>query len=136
MWTCPKCNRNFRNANQNHSCILVLKENLFAKRPVYLNILYNKIVGFVKTLGDYREETVLPDVIFFKTQSSFLAVKVKKDHLEIEFFLSYHEEDPSIAKWLQTSKHRFAHVVKIDREEDITMQLTGWIKQSYHLVIS
>jgi len=136
MWTCPKCKRSFRNANQNHSCVLVSKDDLFAKRPAFLKKLYNKIVSEVKKLGEYREETVLPDVIFFKTRSTFLAVKVKKDFLEVEFFLDHHEDDPSIAKWLQTSKHRFAHVVKVDSDEDITTQLTDWIKHSYHLVLS
>lgn len=136
MWTCPKCKRSFRNANQNHSCILISKEDLFAKRPAVLKKLYDKIVSAVKKLGECREETVLPDVIFFKTRSTFLGVKLKKDHLEVEFFLDHHEENPSIAKWLQTSKHRFAHVVKIDSNEDITTQLTEWIQHSYHLVLS
>ena len=136
MWTCPKCLRSFRNANQNHSCILASKEDLFAKRPAFLKELYKKIALIVKGLGEHREEAVLPDVIFFKTVSSFLAVKLKKDFLEVEFFLDHHEQDPSIAKWLQTSKHRFAHVVKVDRKEDINRQLTEWISQSYHLILS
>jgi hypothetical protein len=136
MWTCPKCKRSFKNANQNHSCILVSKEDLFAKRPAFLKQLYKKIVAIVNPLGEYREETVMPDVIYFKTKSTFLAVKVRKDHLEVEFFLDHHENDPSIARWLQTSKHRFAHVVPVDSEEDITNQLTEWIEHSWHLVLS
>ena len=136
MWTCPNCRRSFRNANQNHSCTLVSKEDLFAKRPTFLKELYRKIALIVKGLGEYKEEAVLSDVIFFKTKSTFLAVKVKKDFLEVEFFLDHHEDDPSIAKWLQTSKHRFAHVVKVDSEEDINRQLTEWISQSYHLILS
>lgn len=136
MWTCPKCNRSFRNANQNHACVVFSKEELFKKRPALLEKLYRKIAAIVTALGAFREETVPPDVIFFKTRSTFLAVKVKKDHLEVEFFLDYHEEDPSIAKWLQTSKHRFAHVVKVDSEQDITGQLTGWIGYSYNLILS
>jgi predicted transport protein len=136
MWICPKCKRAFKNANQNHSCGLVSKDDLFSKRPQFLRSLYDKIISSVKELGEYREEAVLPDVIFFKTKSTFLDIKVKKDHLEIEFFLDYREDDPSIAKWLQTSKHRFAHVVRVDNEEDITRQLTEWVKHSYHLVLS
>lgn len=46
------------------------------------------------------------------------------------------EETPSFANWLQTSKHRFTHVVKVDREEDATTQLTEGIKRSYHRVLS
>jgi hypothetical protein len=135
MWTCPKCKRTFKRKDQQHSCTLISKESLFEKRPPELKKLYEKIVKEVKKLGDYREETVQPDVIFFKTKSSFLAVKVKKDHLEIEFFLEKLENVPPISKYLQTSKHRVAHLVPIDRPEDINQQLISWIKRSYDLVL-
>ena len=98
--------------------------------------LYEKIVKEVKKFGEYREETVQPDVIFFKTKSSFLAVKVKKDHLDIEFFLEKLEDVPPVSKYLQTSKHRVAHLVPIDRPEDINPQLINWIKRSYNLVLN
>jgi predicted transport protein len=134
MWTCPKCGRSFKHENQNHACKLIDKDDLFAKRPPLLKKLYEKVAGIVKTFGEFREETVLPDVIFFKTKSSFLAVKVKKDHVEVEFFLDHVEDVPPIAKFLQTSKHRVAHVVKVDDEKDIDAQLIKWMKASYELI--
>jgi hypothetical protein len=136
MWSCPKCKRSFRSTNQSHSCVPVSKNDLFADRPAVLKKLYDKIVVEVKKLGDYREEPVSPRVIYFKTKSTFLAVKVKKTYLEVEFFLNYHADDPSIASWLQTSRHRFVHIMKLDNEKDITTQLTEWIKHSYHLILS
>jgi predicted transport protein len=134
MWTCPKCGRTFKRKDQQHACTLISKESLFAKRPSELKDLYTKIVKEVKKFGDYREETVNPDVIFFKTKSTFLAVKVKRDHLDIEFFLDHLEDVPPVSKYLQTSKHRVAHVVPIDRSEEINKQLIRWIKNSYELV--
>jgi predicted transport protein len=134
MWTCPKCGRSFKRKDQQHICTLISKENLFAKRPPELKVLYEKIVKQVKKFGEYREETVNPDVIFFKTKSTFLAVKVKKDHLDIEFFLDHLEDIPPVSKYLQTSKHRVAHVVPIDDEQDINAQLIAWMRSSYELV--
>jgi len=134
MWTCPKCRRKFKRKDQRHACTLISKETLFAKRPPGLKNLYNKIVKEVKRIGEYREEAVNPDVIFFKTKSSFLAVKVKKDHLDIEFFLDHLEDVPPISKYLQTSKKRVAHVVPVDSTEEINEQLISWIKSSYKLV--
>ena len=136
MWTCPNCKRSFRNTNQGHSCTQVLNNNVFAGRPAFLKKLYDQIIAEVKQIGSYREETVSPGVIYFKTKSTFLALKVKKTYLEVEFFLDHHADDPSIASWLQTSKHRFVHVVKLDGEYDITNQLAAWIKHSYHLILS
>ena len=134
MWTCPKCKRSFKRKDQQHTCTLISKESLFTKRPRELKNLYLKVVKEVKKFGDYREETVHPDVIFFKTKSTFLAVKVKKDHLDIEFFLDHLEDIPPVSKYLQTSKYRVAHVVPIDNEEEINEQLIGWLKLSYELV--
>lgn len=134
MWTCPKCQRTFRRKDQNHSCVLITKESLFEKRPPGLKKLFDQIEKIVKRFGDYREETVRPDVIFFKTKSTFLAVKVKKDHLEVEFFLDRLENVPPVSKYLQTSKNRVAHLVPIDDAKDIDRQLIAWMKRSYELI--
>ena len=134
MWTCKKCGRAFKNANQQHTCKLISKYDLFIKRPEHLKTLYDKVSAVVKTFGEFREETVLPDVIFFKTKSTFMAVKVKKDHLDIEFFLDHLENVPPVSKYLQTSKNRVAHIVPIDSPQDINSQLKKWMKASYHLI--
>lgn len=134
MWQCPKCRRSFKRKDQNHSCTLIPKESLFAKRPPELEKIFRKIEKHVSKFGAYREETVRPDTIFFKTNSTFLGIKVKKDHLVIEFFLDHLEDVPPVVKYLQTSKHRVAHMVAVDREEDISDQLVKWLKHSYELV--
>lgn len=128
--------RAFKRKEQNHSCLLISTDALFAKRPPELKRLYDKLVKIVKGFGEYREETVLPDVIFFKTKSAFMAVKVKRDHLDVEFFLDHLENVPPVSKYLQTSKHRVAHVVPVDRPVDINRQLSNWMKESYQLVLT
>ena len=92
MWTCPKCTRTFRNTNQAHTCKLVSKKDFFVKRPPHLRTLFNAIVKVVKGFGEYREEAVAPDVIFLKTKSTFLAVKVKRDNLDFAFLLEHLKE--------------------------------------------
>jgi hypothetical protein len=134
MWSCPHCGRSFKRRNQQHSCVLVSKDDLFAKRPPALKIIYQKITEFVSTLGPFHEEALPPDVIYYKTTSNFLAVKLKKDSLEVEFFLDHHDPAPVVSKWLQTSRHRFAHVVPVDHPKNIDEELMGWIRASYLLV--
>lgn len=63
-----------------------------------------------------------------------MAIKVKKDHLDIEFFLDHVEDVPPVSKFLQTSKHRVAHIVPIDCTEDITPQLKKWMRSSFDLI--
>jgi predicted transport protein len=134
MWTCPACGRSFKSTNQQHGCVLIDKETLFVKRPPGLKKLYGLIKKQVDKIGEYREETVLPDVIYFKTKSTFLAIKVKKDHLVVEFFLEKLEDAPPVFKYLQTSKNRVVHMVAVDEVDEIDEQLVNWIKRSYELV--
>lgn len=135
MWTCPKCGREFKRRDQPHSCRLISTGSLFEKRPVVLKKLYDQVLKHVRKLGSYREETVPPDVIFFKTNSTFLEIKVKKDHLDIGFYLEKLENVSPVSKYLQTSKNRVVHLVSVDQPEDINQQLLNWIKRSYQLII-
>jgi predicted transport protein len=134
MWTCPKCGRTFKRKNQEHGCKMVSKESLFAKRLPELKKLYEKIVKEIKKFGEFREEALPSAVIMFKTKSIFLAIRIKKDHLAVGFFLDEVENVPPVSKYIQTSKNRWAHEVLVDRPEDIDKQLINWMKRSYKLI--
>ena len=136
MWTCPTCGRSFRKANQSHSCRLTAKEELFAKRSPDLKEIYDKIISAIKPWGTFREEAVPPDTIFLKTHSTFLAVKIKRDRLDIEFFLDHLENNSPVSKFLQTSAHRFVHYVPVDCNADIDSRLINWIRESYRLILA
>jgi hypothetical protein len=49
---------------------------------------------------------------FFQNKIKFLAGKVKSDHLQAELLLGHLEDNLSIAKWLQTWKHRLSIYLK------------------------
>jgi hypothetical protein len=134
MWKCAKCDRSFRNTNQSHSCRLVSKEGILKKRAPELQAVYNKIIKVVKGFGNFREEAVGSDVIYFKTKSTFMAVKMKKAHVEVEFFLDHKIDHPVISKFLQTSSNRITYVVPVDNAADINKQLVDWMKYSYKLI--
>ncbi len=87
-----------------------------------------------KKEGPFREEAVGPDVLFFKTNSTFLALKVKRKWIDVEFFLDHLDDIPPVKKYLQTSKNRWVHLVSIDEMEDIDHQLEYWIRDSYKLI--
>ena len=115
---------------------MVGKDGLFEKRPKHLEDIYKKIVSIVKQLGESRQETVKGGVIYFKTASTFLALKVKKDHLELEFFLDHLENMAPVSNYLHTSANRYVHIVPVNDPADIDRQLIDWIKHSYHLILS
>ena len=133
MWTCPVCKRQFKNKNQVHGCHQINLEDLLSKRSVSINQLYNCLHQRFE-FSDFRREVVPPDVIFYKSISTFLAIKLKTKWIDVEFFLDYYLDHPQIKKWLQTSKRRFVYVISIDNEGDITDELLDWIMYSYNLI--
>ena len=117
-----------------HTCKLISREALFERRPAYLFKLYELVYQALEDFGDFREEAIPPDVLFYKTKSTFLAIKVKSKWLDIEFFLEKIEDVPPVKKFLQTSKNRAVHIISIDEPEDIDNQLIDWMHRSYTLI--
>lgn len=134
MWTCTLCNRSFRNSNQSHSCKPVSKENITGTISPALQPVYKKIIKIINRFGPYREEPVGKHVIYFKTASTFMAIKLKKDHLEVEFFLDHKITAPVVTKMLQTSANRFACTVPVSNTGEINQELASWLNCSYELV--
>lgn len=71
---------------------------------------------------------------FFEGKSTFLAVKVRKEHLDLEFSLDHPEGKRPVSRWMQTSKHRVVHVVPIAETVNTDAQLKQWMKQSFELI--
>jgi len=134
MWTCPKCNRKFRNTNQHHTCQLIAIEAFFDKRPPIFKAILDRLVEVLNAFGDYRIEPIPYNVIRFKTKSTFASIKRKKDHLEISFYLDHLEDVLPVVKYKQMSARRVVHVVPVDAVEDIDSQLIDWMRASYELI--
>ena len=134
MWECPNCKRQFKNDNQMHGCHSISIDDHLKRRSDKIGMLFQHLDKYIHTLGEFRSEAVPPDVVFYKTESTFLALKLKTRWIDVEFFLDHYDDDPLIKKWLQTSKNRFAHIVSIDEVEEINVQLKNWIKASYTLI--
>ena len=136
MWTCPNCKRQFRNRNQVHGCHNLKVEDLLLKRSKIINQLYHSLNEYISSLSKIRLEAVPPDVVFYKTETTFLALKLKTKWIDIEFFLNHHDDHPLVKKWLQTSKNRFVHIVSIDSMDEIDDQIKKWIRLSHQLITS
>jgi hypothetical protein len=71
------------------------------------------------------------NAILFTAKSHFLAVKPKKSLLDIEFVLDEPVEGFPIHKTVRASKHKWAHFVRLEKPEEVDMQLAGWIQRAY-----
>ena len=134
MWTCPKCMRKFSKQDQSHSCHQMEISDILNRRSADIVDLVQELNREISQFGSFRVEAIRPDVLFYKTKSTFVALKVKTKWIDIEFFLERAEDVPPVKKLLQTSKRRFLHVVSIDGAEDIDGQLIEWMHKSYLLI--
>lgn len=130
MWTCPKCQRQFKNTNQDHSCILVDPELHFIDKDPGVKEIFNAILEAVRGFGDTRMSSV-KNAILFATSSNFLAVKPKKNWLDIEFILPYEAKQFPVNKTVKISKTMWAHFVRIESESEVDMELIGWLREAY-----
>lgn len=133
MWTCPVCNRNFRNKNQWHSCANKPVEDHFKTSPPALFELYKDIVDYIDSLGPY-EESSIKTCINFRAGATFLSCKVKRDYLELEFQLPYLYDGFPMKKVVRVSANRFFYVLAIDPFHGIDQQLKGWLRDAYVMV--
>lgn len=132
MWTCPKCQRFFRNANQYHSCDTGSLEDHFINKPSYLKEIYNRLIEILDTIGPTQLQ-VIKSAIYLKKRSTFVAIKARKDHLMIEFSLNTEMNHAKIEKTMRLSNHRVVHVIHLAHSDEIDQQLIQWLGMAYSL---
>lgn len=130
MWTCPTCNRIFRNTNQSHSCTVTDIESHFINKPPEVKLIFEKIVKELNALENVKINS-LKNAILFTAKSHFLAIKPKKEFLDIEFVL--HEKDDTfpVHKIAQASKNKWAHFLRLGSPDEVDSQFVDWVMRAY-----
>lgn len=130
MWTCPECNRSFRNRNQSHSCGHYSLEDVFEKSSPTIIALFNLIHKEVKSYGAMQIRAVKNGVMF-SVKSTFLALKPHSKFLAVEFACGNSYEEFPIEKCVKISKSEYAHIMRIEKMDEIDDQLLNWLKEAY-----
>lgn len=132
-WICPNCGRQFKNTNQDHSCAITPMEyHLIHKNPNVVE-LYHDLSAYIMSLGNEIRMVSVKNAILFATMSSFIALKPKKEWLEIEFNLERKMDIFPIHKILQITKSKHCHFMRIDSKEHIDQNLLDWLLESYQV---
>ncbi len=131
-WTCPKCNRSFVHTDQWHSCVKMSETDHLKKCNESALVLYDTLKGVCNEFGPYRIEAVKASIVF-KKQSTFLDVKTRRNHINLEFALKEPYDDFPVTKVFKYSKNKYIHFVQIQELEDLDNQLIGWLKESYEM---
>ena len=132
-WICPVCFRNFKHKNQEHSCLKKIPEDHFTDKTALVKQLYDNLVIQLSVFGKFNINAV-QNAIIFSSKSTFLAVKPKKNWLDLEFLLSEEIDEFPVHKVVKISKNRYAHFVRLSRTDEIDGQLLSWLENSFKLI--
>lgn len=133
MWTCPVCERTFKHPNQSHSCAVYDAEWHLHAKSEKIKELYHALTEKINELKHVRYSHI-KNAITVAAGSTFLAIKLKKDFIDVEFLFDREIHEFPVYKTLRVSKNRVAHYIKLHTKEDVNPQLIKWLHQSYNLV--
>ena len=85
MWKCPKCNREFNNTNQNHSCgeKLANIDNYIAAQSDDVRLILIKIREIIRTAAPDSQERIAWQMPTFWQNENLIHFSAQKKHLGI-----------------------------------------------------
>lgn len=69
-----------------------------------------------------------------KNKSGFAGVHPKNNYFILNIVSSVPIKSPRVIKQEQVSKNRFHNEVRVEKSEDINLELIGWLKEAYMLM--
>jgi len=130
VWTCPNCNCQFKNRNQDHSCGHFTIEQVFDKRPPEIFEIFKTIHDTVKCFGNMQIRAVKNGVLF-SVKSTFLALKPHSKYLAVEFACGNAYDEFPVEKYVRVSKTEYAHLLRVENLSEVDNQLIEWLREAY-----
>lgn len=132
-WTCPKCERTFARAKQNHACRPEASvDDHFAGKPAPLRKAFDKIVKALEKEGPLRVSAVASS-IHLAAGSTFGGVRPQKEKMRVEFLYDADIDSPRIVKRERFSATRYALHVELREAGEVDAELVGWLRRAYRL---
>lgn len=129
-WTCPRCDRTFRQVNQRHACGVGSRSVLLKNRPPALVALYGELEATVRSFG--AAEVVARDrYALFRTTRIFTDLTVMRDALRVVIHLGREVSAPYFIKVARNDK-RVSHVAKIRTSAELRV-ITPLLREAYEL---
>lgn len=85
----------------------------------------------IKKFGAFNISPAIGSIMVTR-EGTFLAIKAKREWLDIEFLLNRELNDFRIHKTFWATKSRCAHFIRLETPDDVDDQLLLWLKESYH----
>lgn len=132
VWVCGQCGKTLSRQGQPHGCSRHTEEALFTGKPPQLYPLYLLIKNYLITLGPLHINPAR-SAITFVADSTFAAIKIKRDALCMEFFLDRAEDIFPVEKVVRVSARRVVHFITLQTPDEFDETLKNWLKDAYTL---
>jgi len=129
-WTCPRCQRAFRQVNQRHACGVGSPETLLKDRPAALAELYRTLETTVKQFGGV-EVVTRKRYALFRTTRIFADLTVMRDVLRVVIHLGREASAPYFIK-VVPGRNRVSHVALVRTGEDLRA-ITPFLSEAFDL---
>jgi hypothetical protein len=129
-WTCPKCNRSFRSANQRHRCGTGDRNDVLRNRPAALAAIYDSIESFAKSLGPV-EIVTRERYVLLRSTRIFADLVVMTDAIRAAVHIERKVDDPMFFKVGDGGK-RVTHVAKLRTQTEV-QAILPYLKEAYEL---
>ena len=129
MWTCPACQRQFKTANQSHSCVSTTIDDLFIDRPDNLVLAFDTLMTLVLQ-WEPVSFGASANTIVFTNRKAFLIVRPMTKVLDIKF---YYDEPLSSEKIHKVTEYngKYAHHIRVTDEAEITDEVIELIRSGF-----
>lgn len=129
MWTCPKCERRFKNENQAHYCVDVTIDELFEGKPDNLILAFDKVLLDVYEFGDIGVGTSKNTVIFASVKA-FLIVRPMSKMLDLKFYFDKELHSPKIHQSGKYGKKYYYHI-RVKDSSEVDDEVISLLKKGY-----
>jgi hypothetical protein len=130
-WSCPKCQRVFRQVNQRHACGTGSREEVLRNRPAELVHIYELIEAHAKTLGPI-EIVTRQRYALFRSSRIFADLTVMTSCVRLVIHLRRRVADPAFDKIVTGEKMAVSHVAKLTTPEEWKL-VKGYFEEAYRV---
>jgi hypothetical protein len=133
MWTCPKCNQQFVNTNQAHSCNDKQLSDFLNGKSLHTVGLFNHLVDEFHQIGDVKVQA-LKSMISFGSRTKFAyVIQLGKNFVDVVFpFKQAYTDNLCFNKIKPVpGSDDFNHHLRIYLPEDINDEVRSYMRLAY-----
>jgi hypothetical protein len=131
LWTCPSCERQFANENQQHSCVRATVEDFLNDKGPRARQLFAALVDAALSMGKVSLAPVKTRV-GIQARMIFASVnRLSEDRLDAHVVLARRLEHPRFHKVESFSPRNHVHHFRIEHASDVDAEVIAWLREAY-----